>query len=126
MSSMIKRKTEEAFFKQKRVFPRRSPGGFPIGPRTRERQKQNAKLNKLPDSVKKVCELKIPGVCAGNIMLTWCHSKKSRFITTDKDWQEAARGCLPCHDFTEAEGHVKMKRRIIEAIKRRKPTHEST
>jgi hypothetical protein len=121
MSSMIKRQSEEPFFKPKREFPKRGPGGMPIGPRTRERAKQNAKLNKLPDSVKKVCEIRIPGVCAGNRMLTWSHALKSRFLVTDALWQRAARSCLPCHMYCEEKMSKEERARVIdEAIQRRK------
>jgi hypothetical protein len=117
---MVKPTSDEPFFKEPRKFPKRGPGGFPIGKQTVRRQKENRELNKLPPSVKNVCELKIPGVCAGNVMLTWAHSQKTRFLTSSRDWQEAARACLPCHQFTEAEGHAKMRKRITEAISKRK------
>jgi hypothetical protein len=117
---MIKPASNEPFFKPKREFPKRSPGGFPVGPRTERRQKENRELNKLPLFVKNHCEIRIPGVCVKTIMLTWAHSKKSRFLVTSKDWQEAARCCLPCHDHIETLPHTEMKRLVTEAIKRRK------
>jgi hypothetical protein len=121
MASQIKQPSTEPFFKLPREFKKRGPNGFPIGPRTRERQKQNAKLNKLPDSVKKVCEIRIEGVCAGNRMLTWSHALKSRFLVTDLLWQRAARSCLPCHMYCEEKMSKKQRADTIDAaIKRRK------
>jgi hypothetical protein len=99
--SMVKRQSDEPFFKPPREFPRRGPGGFPIGPQTKRRQKENRQLNKLPDSVKKVCE------------------------TTSADWQEAARSCLPCHTHCEEKmSHQKRAAVIRAAIAKRKPTNE--
>lgn len=118
---MIQRRSDDAFFKAPRNFCKRDAKGFPIGPKTKRRQAENRKLNKLPDSVKKVCELRT-SVCIGNRYLTWAHSKKSRHLCTDKDWQEAVRACLACHDHVEKKSHKEMHRIITEAIARRK-TH---
>lgn len=120
MSSQIKRQTEGAFFKEPREFKKRDAKNFPIGPRTIKRQEQNRILNERLPEIKKYCEIQIAGVCVHNIMLTWCHSKKSRFITTDEDWQEAARGCLPCHQYIEPLSHAEMKEIVLAAIARRK------
>ncbi len=118
MASQIDNASTEAFFKAPREFVPRFPNGMPIGKRTVERQKQNRILNeRLPD-IKKSCELRLPG-CLGNKFLSWAHSKKSRFITTDKDWQEAARSCLCCHQKIEAMSHAEMKRLVVAAIKKR-------
>jgi hypothetical protein len=119
--SIIAPRSTDAFFKAPREFAKRGANGFPIGPRTEKRQAMNKELNKLPDSVKKVCELRIPGVCIGNRMLTWAHSHKSRFLCTDKLWKEAARACLACHQAVESLSHSEMKRLICEAIAGRKP-----
>lgn len=121
MGSMIKRQSDEAFFKPPREHKKRGHGGFPIGPRTKARAAGNRELNKLPPEVKNRCEIKIPGICVGTIMLTWCHPTKSRFILTAKDWKTAARGCLPCHDRIEALKHPEMKKIVMEAIANRKP-----
>ena len=120
---MVKRRTEGAFFKPKREFPARSGNGkgMPIGPRTKARAKGNRDLNKLPREVTHRCELRIKGVCIGDRMLQWAHAQKSRFLLTDKDWQEAARSCAACHQTVEAISHREMKRLICEAISRRKP-----
>lgn len=128
--SMIKRRSDDAFFKAPRKFPARSGNGkgFPIGQRTRDRQAGNRKLNKLPREITHRCELgrtgMIPeGVCIGDKMLQWCHDRKSRFILTEKDWQEAARGCAGCHDYVDHHcSHAKMKTIVQAAIARRKPT----
>lgn len=53
--------------------------------------------------------------------LTWAHSKKSRFLVTEKDWQEAARACIYCHSLIEEKKHPEMERIIKAAIARRKP-----
>lgn len=106
-----------SFFKPERTFPRRSMNGFPIGKRTERRQSENKKLNKMLISR---CEIRIPGVCVDRLFLTWMHSKKSRFILTDKDWQEAARACQPCHLFGESRGHKFMHALVTEAIAKRK------
>lgn len=108
--------TEKAFFKAPRQFPKRGVNGFPIGPRTERRAKENAKLRKLQISH---CEIRIPGICQGRYFLTWAHSKKSRYLVTEKDWQEAARACVACHDHIEAKSHKEMRRIIVEAIMRR-------
>lgn len=121
MSSMIKRREEGAFFKPPRNFCKRGPGNFPIGKQAKRRAAENRQLNKLPASVKNHCEVRIEGVCVKTIMLTWAHSQKTRFLTTSKDWQEAARCCLPCHDHIEALSHAQMKAIIVAAIQRRKP-----
>ncbi len=106
----------QPFFKTPTPPKRRGPNGFPIGPRTERRQKENAKLNKLGI---KHCEIGIQGICAKR-GASWAHSKKSRFLTTSADWQDAARSCIPCHDKIEAMSHAEMKRVVCEAIKRRK------
>jgi hypothetical protein len=107
----------EPFFKKPRTFTKRFPNGMPIGKRTERRSKENAKLNKQQI---RHCELRISPNCAGNRMLTWCHATKSRFLLTDKDWQTACRGCLPCHQIIEAMSHKQMLRIVTDAIKRRK------
>lgn len=119
MSSMVKRQQEGAFFKPPREVKRRSANGFPIGKRTEKREAENRKLNRLKISE---CEIRIPGICVRHIMLTWAHSKKSRFLVLDRDWREAARCCLPCHDHIEALPHREMHRLVTAAIARRKPT----
>lgn len=120
MASMIQPRNQESFFKPERTFAKRGANGFPIGKRTDKRAEMNRELNKLPDSVKKVCELRIKNACIGNRLLTWAHSQKSRFLTTDKDWKEAARSCLSCHRAIESMSHSEMKRLVTEAIKGRK------
>lgn len=122
--SIIKPMQEGNFFKAPRVLAKRGANGFPIGARTEKRQEMNRELSKLPDSVKKVCELRIKGVCIGNRMLQWCHALKSRFLCTDKDWKRAARGCAACHQHIEALLHKEMAAIIDEAIKNRKPLEE--
>jgi len=122
MSSMIARKSDEAFFKPARTFPARSGNGkgFPVGARTKRRQAENRDLNKLPREVTHRCELKIRGVCIGDRLLQWCHALKSRFLVTTKaDWQRAARGCAACHQHIEALPHKEMAVLIDEAIKNR-------
>lgn len=120
MSSQIARRSDDAFFKEPKTFVDRGPNGFPIGPRTRERAKQNRELNKLPGSVKRACEIKLPG-CLHTLFLSWAHDKKSRFILTDKDWQTAARACGFCHDQLDHHmNHSEMKRLVNEAIAKRK------
>lgn len=122
--STIKTKIEGSFFKPKREFKKRDARGWPIGPRTERRMKENAKLNKLPDSVKNFCEIRLPG-CLRNKMLSWAHATKSRFILTSKDWQTACRACIWCHDKIESGSHAKMFKIVTDAIKRRKLTHEN-
>ncbi len=111
--------TDQPNWKEPRKFGPRFQNGFPIGKRTKERQKQNAKLRKLPDSVKKLCEIRLPG-CLGNKFLSWAHSSKSRYLVNDRDWQEAARSCGFCHDAIEAMSHSEMKRIVCEAIAKRR------
>lgn len=124
MSSMIRRRDDAPFFKKKREFPARSGNGkgFPIGPRTKERQAANKDLNKLPREITHRCELRVEGVCIGDRMLQWCHPTKSRFIVTKAQWREAARGCAACHDYYDHHGsHAKMAKAIRDAIAKRKP-----
>lgn len=116
MASQIKQ-PEGAFFKEPRQFGKRFPNGFPQGPRTERRAKENAKLRKLLISR---CELGVSPNCTGNRFLTWCHALKSRFLVTNADWQRAARGCLACHDVIEAMPHKEMARIIDAAIAGRK------
>jgi hypothetical protein len=117
MSSQIKRQSDEAFFKPPREFPRRDAKGWPVGPQTKRREKENRKLNaSVPDSVKKVCETRIPGVCIGNRALTWSHAWKTRFNTTSALWQKAARSCLPCHQHCEEKMSHKERAAFIEAV----------
>lgn len=124
MSSMIKA-PDGAFFKPKRVHPRRGANGFPIGPRTIRREKENAQLRKTVKT--KHCELgpvllEIYGFRGCTKRATnWAHSKKSRFLVTSRDYQEAAHSCLCCHDFVEPLGHKKMAAAVVAAIKRRPP-----
>lgn len=116
MASMVLQPNQGSFFKAKRVFKKRGVNGFPIGPRTERRAKENRQLNKLKI---KHCEVQIAPECAGHHLLTWAHSKKSRYLVTSKDWQEAARCCLPCHRVIEAMSHAEMKQLVVAAIKRR-------
>lgn len=117
MATQIKPQSHEAFFKPARTFPKRDARNFPIGPRTERRQKENRDLNKL--NIRE-CELKIKGICIRTIGLSWAHSKKSRFLVTKADWQEAAKSCAACHQAAEAMSHKEMHRIITAAIKRRK------
>lgn len=121
MSSMIQRRSEEAFFKAPRLFPVRSGNGkgFPVGPRTKARAAGNRDLRKLPREVTHRCELRIESVCIGDRLLQWCHATKSRFIVTKADWQRAARGCAACHQHIEAKSHREMARIIDGAIRGR-------
>ncbi len=106
----------QPFFKTPTPPKRRGPNGFPIGPRTERRQKENAKLNKLGI---KHCEIGISGICSRH-GTTWAHATKSRFLVTEADWQSAAKSCLPCHQKIEAMSHAEMKRIVCQAIRRRK------
>ncbi len=65
------------------------------------------------------CEIQIKGRCVRSIMLSFAHSKKSRFLITDQDWLEAALCCIPCHDVIEALPHDQMKEAVLAAISRR-------
>jgi hypothetical protein len=129
MSTMIKRRSDEAFFKEPRVPKKRGPGGFPIGPRTIARQKANAELRKDTRGDKR-CELgpvlrEMAGVnvCSG-YATEWAHATKSRHITTKKDWKRAAHSCRSCHDYVEPLGK-KMAVYVDAAIARRpKPPKE--
>ncbi len=109
--------TDQPNWKEPRQYGPRFPNGMPVGKRTKERQKQNAKLNNLGI---RHCELGISPYCYKTSGLTWAHSKKSRFLVTPKDWQDAARACLPCHSMAEEMPHAEMFRVIREAIGRRK------
>ncbi len=117
MATEIK-KPEGAFFKEPRKFGPRFQNGFPVGKRTKERQRQNAKLRNLGI---RHCELGISPYCSKTSGLTWSHSRKSRFLVTPKDWQEAARCCAACHDLLDNHmGHAEMAKRVRDAISRRK------
>ena len=87
------------------------------GKRTAKRQAMNRKLDQLGITR---CEVRIPGKCVDSIMLTWAHSKKSRFLVSDEDWLEACRACIPCHDYIEAQSHEKMREAVVKAIGARK------
>lgn len=121
MATQIKQ-SYAPMWKPKREFPKRFPSGFPHGPRTIKRQEQNKILNVRLPEIKKRCELNVSPHCTKVFSLSLAHSKKSRFITTDKDWQEAARSCLACHDVADSMSHAEMKRLILEAIAKRKPS----
>lgn len=117
---MVKPYQDGPFFKPRRQFGERDAKGFPVGPRTTRRRAENKKLNQLPEHVKRNCEIKLSG-CLGNKFLSWAHSKKSRFILTDKDWQEAARCCAACHGALDHKmGHAEMARRVRKAIAKRR------
>lgn len=116
MASTIKQ-PEGSFFKEKRVFAKRMPNGFPVGKRTELRITHNIQLHKL--GIHR-CEVMIGTRCTKTRFLTWAHSKKSRFLVTSKDWMEAARCCLPCHEVIEAMSHEKMAKIVRDAIARRK------
>lgn len=123
MSKMIKRRSDDAFFKEPRKFKSRDQKGWPIGKKTKMGAAGNRQLNKLPPEITKVCEVRIPKVCVGNRFLTWSHKRKRRFLTTAKDYLEAARSCQPCHTFCEEKmKHAKRAAVIQAAIDRRKPT----
>ncbi len=115
--SIVRPQAPPVFPKPPREFKARGPGGFPIGERTRRRQRENRELAKLDI---RQCEIRIPGICLRNKMLTWAHSKKSRFLVTKRDWQEAARSCLTCHQHIEAAGHTAMRAIVLAAIRARK------
>ena len=83
------------------------------GKRTKKRQAMNRRLNHLGINF---CEIAISGTCVGSIMLSWAHSKKSRFLVTDEDWMEAARCCIPCHEKIEAMSHADMEAMVKKAI----------
>lgn len=117
MSSQILQPDKGAFFKEPRQFPKRFPNGFPHGPRTERRAKENAKLRQKDI---RYCEIRLSPNCSRTYGLGWAHSKKSRFLTTDADWQEAARSCHACHAIIEAMDHATMKKYVREAIARRK------
>jgi hypothetical protein len=112
-----------AFFKKPVEPKKRGPGGFPIGPRTIRRQQENAKLRKKVGHDR--CELgpvlkELFGVDVCSRHATnWAHSQKSRYLTTEKDWQEAAHSCLPCHQYVEPLGKKKMKMVVLAAIAKR-------
>lgn len=119
MPSQVKRSTDEAFFKAPREHAARDSHGFPIGPRTKLRQAANRELNKLEINH---CEAPIEGRCVRNKMLTWSHPRKSRFMVTKRDFEEAARQCLPCHDYCENNmSHKERAAFIRTAIAKRKP-----
>lgn len=112
-----------AFFKKPAEPKKRGPGGFPIGPRTIRRQQENAKLRKkVPDNRCELgpvlMELFKVNVCSKHATC-WAHTKKSRFITTSEDWQEAAHSCLPCHQYVEPLKHKKMALIVRVAIAKR-------
>ena len=126
MSSQIKPLNYgEPFFKEKRVFAKRFPNGFPVGPRTKARAAANRDMNKAGIDY---CEIRIPGVCQGRHHLGWAHPTKSRYITTAKEWRTAAKSCAACHDYIEALPHSEMKKIVLDRIQRRKakqPTSDS-
>lgn len=122
MGSMIKRRSDDAFFKEKRTFGARDSKNWPIGPKQKMRAAGNKILNKLPREITHVCEVRIQGVCIGNRFLTWSHKWKARYMTTVKDYLEAARSCQPCHTYCEEKlSHQKRAETIQAAIDRRKP-----
>lgn len=86
------------------------------GPRTRERGKWNAELNKLGITW---CEIRLDARCLGRLHLSWAHYRKSRFLQTPEDWMCAARACQYCHSTIEAMSHIKMEKIVLEAIARR-------
>lgn len=85
------------------------------GPRTRERAKWNAELNKLGIEA---CEIRLNG-CLGRLYLSWAHFRKSRFLQSPEDWKCAARACQHCHSTIEAMSHAKMESMVLAAIARR-------
>lgn len=107
----------DSFFKPPRTFPKRGVNGFPIGPRTKRRQKENRELNKLKIDR---CEIRIPGICQDRYYLTWAHASKSRFLVTSDDWQRAARSCLSCHQHIEKMSHKDMRAVVVAAISQRR------
>ena len=118
--SIVKPPETGAFFKPPREFPEAHPQAASLsglgngsGATRENRHLAKQKINR--------CEIRIEGICVDAIMLTWAHSQKTRFLTTSKDWQEAARCCLPCHQHIEALPHHKMCAIILAAIHRRKP-----
>ena len=87
MGSMIQRRSDDAFFKPKKVHPKRSAGGFPIsGPRTRARQEANREMNKefREKGYPQRCELRYDGICVGTIYPHWAHWDKSEIFTDEK------------------------------------------
>lgn len=65
------------------------------------------------------CELRVCAECAGSEMLSFAHSMKRRFITTQQELEEVALACIPCHDTIETLPHEDMKKIVLLAINQR-------
>ena len=46
--------------------------------------------------------------CSGTFALSFAHSRKRRFITTEADLMEVALLCQKCHETAEHSGHEEM------------------
>jgi hypothetical protein len=65
------------------------------------------------------CELGYPG-CFRNNFLSFAHSKKRRYITSQEELEEVCLACQKCHDDVEYSGRKNMYNTVRSVIARRK------
>jgi hypothetical protein len=90
--------------------------------RTRKTSKVN-KWDKVRAELKKEFErlgVTCCEMCGGNFALSFAHSLKRRFITTDEQLREVALLCQACHTRVEHSGHENMYDAITRVILNRK------
>lgn len=58
------------------------------------------------------CEIMESSWCTGDHNLSFAHSLKRRFITTQAQLEEVVLCCVNCHENIEALGHKRMARTI--------------
>lgn len=81
----------------------------------REWSKVRARLKKTFENLGiTFCE-----ICGSTFNLSFAHSKKRRFITSEAELTEVCLICIPCHQEIETLPHVEMHRKVIEIIERR-------
>ena len=66
------------------------------------------------------CELRISPDCKRDSWLSFAHSRKRRFITTEEQLREVGLACIPCHvELDERMSHEEMEEAVLKAIHRR-------
>jgi hypothetical protein len=96
--------------------------------RTRKISKVD-KWNKVRAELKKEFErlgVTYCEMCGGSFALSFAHSLKRRFITTDEQLREVALLCQACHTQVEHSGHENMRDAITRIILNRKLRTESS
>ncbi len=86
-----------------------------LGKKSKANKKNNAELKQIFTKLGiDFCE-----ICGCRFGLTWAHSRKRRFITTDEMMKHVALLCLPHHQEIERLPSLAMFQKVTEIIEKR-------